>query len=87
MPRDDLDRAVAGETAVTHVPVLADEVVTALAPAPGSRHVDATLGGGGHAERILEASDPDGRLLGLDADEAAIASVISASALARSAQA
>ena len=46
-----------------------------LAPAPGSHQIDATLGGGGHAERILEASDPDGRLLGLDADGAAIARV------------
>jgi 16S rRNA (cytosine1402-N4)-methyltransferase len=58
-----------------HVPVMADEVVAALAPAPGRQYVDATLGGGGHAERILEASDPDGRLLGLDADGAAIARV------------
>jgi 16S rRNA (cytosine1402-N4)-methyltransferase len=54
---------------------MADEVVEMLAPAAGSRHVDATLGGGGHAERILTASDPDGRLLGLDADGAAIARV------------
>ena len=60
---------------VEHVPVMANEVVEALAPTPGSRHVDATLGGGGHAERILAASDPDGRLLGLDADGAAIANV------------
>ena len=59
----------------THVPVLADEVLDLLSPAAGSRNVDATLGGGGHAERILAASDPDGRLLGLDADGAAIASV------------
>ena len=58
-----------------HTPVMADEVVEMLAPAAGSRHVDATLGGGGHAERILVASDPDGRLLGLDADGAAIARV------------
>lgn len=58
-----------------HLPVMAAEVVTMLAPAPGSRHIDATVGGGGHAERILEASDPDGRLLGLDADGAAIARV------------
>ena len=56
-----------------HLPVLAEEVVTMLAPAPGSLQIDATLGGGGHTERILEASSPDGRLLGLDADEAAIA--------------
>jgi 16S rRNA (cytosine1402-N4)-methyltransferase len=52
-----------------------EEVLSALRPAPGERHVDATLGGGGHAERILAATDPDGRLLGLDADPAAIARV------------
>jgi len=56
-----------------HVPVMADEVLAALAPAPGGRLIDATVGGGGHAERILSATDPDGRLLGLDADGAAIA--------------
>ncbi|HEY7591381.1 MAG TPA: 16S rRNA (cytosine(1402)-N(4))-methyltransferase RsmH [Candidatus Limnocylindrales bacterium] len=58
-----------------HLPVLVDEVVTMLAPAPGSLQIDATVGGGGHTERILEATDPDGRLLGLDADGAAIARV------------
>ena len=60
---------------VQHVPVMADEVLEALAPKAGSRHVDATLGGGGHAQMILDACDPDGRLLGLDADGAAIARV------------
>ena len=58
-----------------HLPVLVEEVVTMLAPAPGSLQIDATVGGGGHTERILEATDPDGRLLGLDADGAAIARV------------
>ncbi len=58
-----------------HLPVLVEEVLEMLAPAPGSLQIDATLGGGGHTERILEASDPDGRLLGLDADGAAIARV------------
>jgi 16S rRNA (cytosine1402-N4)-methyltransferase len=56
-----------------HLPVLAEEVIAMLAPAPGSLQIDATVGGGGHTERILEATDPDGRLLGLDADGAAIA--------------
>ena len=41
-----------------HLPVLADEVVTMLAPAPGSLQIDATVGGGGHTERILAATDP-----------------------------
>ena len=58
-----------------HLPVMVEEVMTMLAAAPGSLQIDATLGGGGHAERILEASDPDGRLLGLDADGTAIARV------------
>ena len=46
-----------------------------LSPASGSLQIDATVGGGGHTERILEATNPDGRLLGLDADGAAIARV------------
>jgi 16S rRNA (cytosine1402-N4)-methyltransferase len=63
------------EPSVRHVPVMPDEVLEALAPRRGTRHIDATLGGGGHAERILESSHPDGRLLGIDADGAAIARV------------
>jgi len=51
-----------------HVPVLLEEVMTALAPQPGERGVDATLGWGGHAERLLAALTPGGRLLALDAD-------------------
>jgi 16S rRNA (cytosine1402-N4)-methyltransferase len=58
-----------------HLPVLAEEVTQMLAPRPGSLHVDGTVGGGGHTERILEAASPDGRVLGLDADPAAIARV------------
>lgn len=51
-----------------HVPIMVREVLEALAPAPGERGVDATLGYGGHAERLLQRIAPDGRLLGLDAD-------------------
>jgi 16S rRNA (cytosine1402-N4)-methyltransferase len=58
-----------------HTPVLAEEVISMLQPASGSLQIDATVGGGGHTERILEAASPDGRLLGLDADGAAIARV------------
>ncbi|CAN5759848.1 16S rRNA (cytosine(1402)-N(4))-methyltransferase RsmH [soil metagenome] len=56
-----------------HLPVMVDEVLESLAPVPGSFQIDATVGGGGHSRRILEANSPDGRLLGLDADQAAVA--------------
>jgi 16S rRNA (cytosine1402-N4)-methyltransferase len=56
-----------------HLPVLVDEVIASLALRPGSSVADCTVGGGGHAERLLETTSPDGRLLGLDADQAAIA--------------
>jgi 16S rRNA (cytosine1402-N4)-methyltransferase len=55
-----------------HLSVMPDEVLETLAPASGSLQIDATVGGGGHTERILEAASPDGRVLGLDADPAAI---------------
>ncbi len=55
-----------------HLPVLVDEVLASLALGPGSSAADCTVGGGGHAERLLEASSPDGRLLGIDADQAAV---------------
>ena len=51
-----------------HVPILVDDVLDVLAPRPGEHAVDATLGWGGHAERLLERLMPGGTLLGLDAD-------------------
>ncbi len=56
-----------------HVSVLADEVMQYLAPRPGGIYVDGTLGGAGHARRVLEAIAPDGLLVGIDRDPAAIA--------------
>ncbi|MGD8398134.1 MAG: 16S rRNA (cytosine(1402)-N(4))-methyltransferase RsmH [Anaerolineae bacterium] len=56
-----------------HIPVLLDEALSALRLRPGGRYIDATLGAGGHAAAILEASAPDGTLLGLDADATAVA--------------
>jgi 16S rRNA (cytosine1402-N4)-methyltransferase len=56
-----------------HVPVLLGEVVEALAVRPGGRYVDNTLGAGGHARAILDASSPDGELLGIDLDPEALA--------------
>jgi 16S rRNA (cytosine1402-N4)-methyltransferase len=51
-----------------HIPVLLEEVLRLLRPAPGMTIVDATLGPGGHAEAFLEAVGPDGRVIGVDRD-------------------
>ncbi|MCC6408440.1 MAG: 16S rRNA (cytosine(1402)-N(4))-methyltransferase RsmH [Planctomycetes bacterium] len=51
-----------------HVPILVEEVLAVLAPRPGERGVDCTLGYGGHARRFLERLAPEGTLLGLDVD-------------------
>jgi 16S rRNA (cytosine1402-N4)-methyltransferase len=55
-----------------HRPVLVDLVVELFAPVPPGVVVDATLGGGGHAEALLEAH-PHLSILGLDQDPDAIA--------------
>ena len=55
-----------------HLPVMANEVLAAINPASTGSYVDATLGAGGHAALILEASSPGGRLLGLDRDPRAL---------------
>jgi 16S rRNA (cytosine1402-N4)-methyltransferase len=62
-----------GRAARPHVPVLYQEVLAALRPAPGGRYIDATVGAGGHSAGLLAASAPDGELLGLDRDPAALA--------------
>ncbi|MBC7316449.1 MAG: 16S rRNA (cytosine(1402)-N(4))-methyltransferase, partial [Chloroflexi bacterium] len=46
-----------------HKAVLYEEVIHWLRPQPGGRYIDATVGLGGHAKGILEASTPGGLLL------------------------
>lgn len=56
----------------SHASVLLKEVLAGLAIQPGGRFIDGTLGGGGHTAAILQQSSPDGRVLGIDADPAAL---------------
>jgi len=51
---------------------MAAEVLDALKPRPGGRYADGTIGGGGHAEKILDASSPTGWLFGFDQDGVAV---------------
>ena len=55
-----------------HTPVLLAEVTQQLSPHPGSIIVDCTLGGAGHAKRLLELVVPGGILVGIDQDDAAL---------------
>jgi len=55
-----------------HVPVLSHDVQVRLVTDPAGRYVDATLGGGGHAQALLDVLDPDGTVLGIDRDPEAL---------------
>lgn len=57
---------------MSHVPVLLKEAIAGLALPPNGWCIDGTLGGGGHAEALLAAIAPVGRLLGLDTDPEAV---------------
>lgn len=59
-------------TAPHHEPVMVAEVIEGLDVRPGGTYIDATVGLGGHAEAILEAARPHGRLLGIDLDPQAL---------------
>lgn len=51
-----------------HIPVMVAEVLDFLAPSPGKRFLDCTVGAGGHAAEILKRIQPGGHLIGLDRD-------------------
>jgi 16S rRNA (cytosine1402-N4)-methyltransferase len=52
----------------SHIPVLLDEAVKLLAPVDGGIYIDGTLGLGGHTEKILQSSNPSGRVIGFEWD-------------------
>ncbi|OQB22422.1 MAG: Ribosomal RNA small subunit methyltransferase H [candidate division BRC1 bacterium ADurb.Bin183] len=51
-----------------HIPVMVAETLELLAPAPGKKILDCTVGAGGHAAEILKRIQPGGLLIGLDRD-------------------
>jgi 16S rRNA (cytosine1402-N4)-methyltransferase len=59
-------------SAPRHVGVLISEVLAGLNPQPGGVFVDGTLGGGGHATAIAQRVGPNGRVIALDRDPAAL---------------
>ncbi len=62
----------AADAVPIHLPVLAEQAVELLKCPPGGVVVDATIGGGGHAELILRRIGLTGRLIGIDWDQYAI---------------
>lgn len=56
-----------------HIPIMKNEVLELLAPERGGIFADGTLGGGGHAEAVLERLPENGKLYGIDRDGDAIA--------------
>jgi 16S rRNA (cytosine1402-N4)-methyltransferase len=65
-------------TEYRHTPVLLAEVTHYLSLRPGSIVVDCTLGGAGHASEIARSIAPDGLLVGIDQDDAALAAAADA---------
>lgn len=55
-----------------HIPVMADEVLKGLSLHPGDIVVDCTIGLGGHSQHFLEATEPNGKVIGIDKDEDAV---------------
>ena len=67
MPTPERDRNPA--LPFHHIPVLLEEVLTALEPKSGKLILDGTLGGGGHTEAMLKLG---ARVIGMDQDRTAL---------------
>lgn len=66
----DIEHIIAkGQTpAGMHRPICVEEILSILAPKPGEICLDATLGYGGHAEKLLPRLLPGGKLFAVDVD-------------------
>lgn len=76
MDYDEVPRLTAGNPEIFHhLPVLLEETMTGLKLRSGGIYVDCTAGGGGHSTEILRRTTPNGRLIAIDQDPAAVAAV------------
>jgi 16S rRNA (cytosine1402-N4)-methyltransferase len=66
------EEMVVADAVGRHQPVLLREALEWIRPSPGAVIVDATVGPGGHAEALLKAVGPRGKVIGLDRDPAAL---------------
>jgi 16S rRNA (cytosine1402-N4)-methyltransferase len=57
-----------------HIPVLLKEAIIGLSIKKSGIYLDCTFGRGGHSREILKNLGPNGRLLSMDKDQAAIES-------------
>ncbi len=55
-----------------HIPVLLEEVINFIQPQSNANYIDATLGGGGYTERLLQENKPQGQVMCFDLDQSAI---------------
>jgi 16S rRNA (cytosine1402-N4)-methyltransferase len=53
---------------MAHIPVLLNETIKYLDPQPNENFVDATFGEGGHSAALLERTQPNGKILGIERD-------------------
>ena len=71
-----MGNAILEQKAPVHIPVMTEEVVNYLVTRKDGLYVDATLGLGGHTKSILQFTNYQSRIVGLDVDEEAISDLL-----------
>ena len=73
MTIQQMGRRMMNQTDFKHISVLLDETIEGLDIKPDGIYVDGTMGGAGHGYEVCKRLGPNGRYIGIDRDEAAIA--------------